>query len=193
MKIKRIKEGKLSKIQPILKFLIPGKTCLAGGALRTLIDSDEEIIDFDLFFINGTESSIIALKTMLLSEGADEIFVCPEGFLHTYKLDGMKIQIITPRIYESAEDIIDSFDLDACRCVYDGEVITTDKMFIKNVMTKQLTVFNVTYPIPTFKRINKYKNKGYKIHNAIVEYTRQLMFETERIVSQQNWDKYQID
>jgi len=65
---------------------LPG-VMLAGGALRTIIDRNDEVCDFDLFF--KTELALSNCRTVLAAIGT-LIFECPEGRLFTYKVGDQK-------------------------------------------------------------------------------------------------------
>lgn len=148
-----------------------GDVWLAGGALRSLIDRDDPVVDFDLFFKTEEARDVTVAKLEAL--GAECIFKCPEGKLQTFKLnlDGKdyKIQVITPQFYGNADTLLDTFDLHACRFAYDGDKITLFRSSIRAIRDKVATIHRVTHPNATFRRLLKYRDKGYKIPNQAID------------------------
>lgn len=153
--------------------LIDNTTMLAGGALRSLFDYGV-ISDFDLFFKYPTAAWIA--KDRLLAENFKVTFQCPEGKLTTLKKEpcyeipaGMKVQLITERWYYDPKELIDTFDINACRMAYDGQNITTCYSSIRDATKKKINLHAVSYPAATMKRIAKYIQKGYTLQNGAVD------------------------
>lgn len=139
---------------------------LAGGANRTFVDANEEINDYDIFMI-GEEP-----KAHLLNWASqyENIFTCPDGFLYSYKTPYGKMQIVCPKIYNTVEELLDTFDLQPSRFAYDGEFLYTFKEAIKSVKKKVLDIHSVTFPLATLNRIYKYRNYGYNTMKASEEF-----------------------
>lgn len=167
-----------------------GMCWLAGGALRGLVDKQDQLVDFDLFFSTGLRAAEVGLD--LEARGFKVIFKCPKGELTTYVgptpdpdfenltlSDGrkMKVQFITKDFYKSAEQLLDTFDVDACRFAYDGENVFTDRAAIRAAKTREVTLHNVTHPNATFKRMMKYRDKGYKVTNEAVDFFTQKVYD----------------
>ncbi len=173
--------------------IIGCKTFLAGGALRTLINNDEEVADFDVFFEDAPEEVIDGvitkhtrceeIKEILLSERFKQVFVCPKGELFTFKKDDIKVQLILSTT-GTPETVISAFDFGACRVAFDGVFLYFDKEFVRDVRTKVLSVQNVTFPAATIKRMMKYKDKGYNVSQAAVQFMEH--------VSGKTWDGDQL-
>ncbi len=81
----------------------------------------------------------------------------------------MKIQLITKRFYENVEDLIDSFDINACRIALYQNNIYINKVTINDIKKKLVTLNTITHPNSTFRRIMKYSKKGYKVPKETVE------------------------
>lgn len=191
IKIKNINENKLEKlkfIQPFLSLHIN----LAGGALTTLIDPTLEIADLDLFFVNlfGADKKNVKdnLETKIIREFKyEKSFQCKEDELRTFlnpdPENFPKIQFIDlkKKVYFSAEDIINEFDINAGRIAYDGEFIHLKFAALRDIMHKHISLNKVTYPISTINRIAKYSRKGYKTTIAAQDFVR-LMQEPENIM-----------
>lgn len=145
--------------------LLRGGVVLAGGALRALVDTSEEIMDYDLFVLD--QGVIPKLKADLEDIGYKLVFECPKGQLYTYKnSEGTKVQIINKRPYRDCEDLIASFDITACCAAYDGNTFYTHDRFVFDNLNKLINLNKVEYPNATLRRIVKYSNKGFKLSNA---------------------------
>lgn len=159
-------------IHDFLKLEVIGKNdtgmCwLAGGSLRGLIDEEDKLVDFDLFFSN----SIRAAETSLYFEKEEYelVFKCPKGELTTFKKKDVKVQLITKNFYSDSFNLLSTFDLNAARFAYDGEFVYTDRAAIRAVKNKTTDLYTVTHPNATFKRMLKYRDKGYKITNESID------------------------
>lgn len=168
-----------------------GTSWLAGGALRGLVDKHDKLCDFDLFFSNALRAAEVGLD--LEVRGFRMIFKCPKGELTTYfKLmepdftdmtidvagsQDLKVQLVTKNFYTSAEQMLGTFDIDAARLAYDGKFVYADRAAIRSAKKREVTLHNVTHPNATFKRILKYKDKGFKITNEAVDFFTQSVYD----------------
>jgi len=141
---------------------------LAGGALRGIFGKDETIMDYDVFFPNGLVSHEVGLD--LEDIGFEVIFKCPEGKLTSYKRGDLKVQLITENFYPSPENLIDTFDINACRIAFWADMIYTDRNAIRDMRRKRITLHKVDFPMATFKRIVKYTKKNYVLDNRAVQF-----------------------
>lgn len=155
-------QDKLDLLDSNIIDLCKNDIVLAGGALRKLVDPKDEVMDYDLFRIG--ERSFYEGEKTLLKLGYSRTFSCPTGKLESYKnKDGIKVQLISLRKYDSIQDIVDSFDITACCCGYtDGSFYQT-REFVTDVLNKRIGINKVEYPKATLNRIIKYANKGYKL------------------------------
>ncbi len=92
------------------------------------------------------------------------MFTCPAGDLTTYRLKQVdhKVQFITKRYYESAREVIGTFDFRAAMFATDGERLYTTREAIRDARRKHLTMNAIEYPVATLQRIAKYGRKGYR-------------------------------
>lgn len=158
-------EENLDVLDSSILSLLGGGVVLAGGALRALVDTSEEIIDYDLFVLD--QGVISKLKADLEDIGYKLVFECPKGQLYTYKnSEGTKVQIINKRPYRDCEDLIASFDITACCAAYDGNTFYTHDRFVFDNLNKLINLNKVEYPNATLRRIVKYSNKGFKLSNT---------------------------
>jgi hypothetical protein len=176
LKTSNIKKHKFSLIQEFLDLnFLSEEIVLAGGSLRSLINSDEIISDYDLFFLgeNFVNNKEI-LEKKILELGGVKSFQCELDELRTFSLNGSKIQFITTPACSDVFRLLDSFDINACRFAFDGVNFYFFKQSIKDILKKHITIHKVTYPVATLKRIAKYNKKGYKITLAAKEFVLQV-------------------
>jgi hypothetical protein len=141
---------------------------LAGGAVRDALNGNTEIADYDLFFSTDLE----AQRTALILEddfGFECVFKCPLGELTTYKKDNMKIQLVTKFFYGSMKEVIDRFDITACRHVTDGKRIFTQYSSVRDTFNKKINLHQIDFPNATMKRIQKYIQKDFTLTNKAVD------------------------
>lgn len=180
----RINNNDMNNFMNMNLFKIPG-VYLAGGSLRGLFDKEDIIKDFDIFFKNSIVAAKIAVE--LETNGWECIFSCPKGELKTYKLSSdytsellnmnIKIQLITKDFYSCPSILIDTFDINACRIVFDGEYVYTERSVIRDIRRKEINLYSMNFPYATFRRIIKYKEKGYKITRECIEKYCDIVYE----------------
>lgn len=172
-KLSKIKIKKFDSIKDVLDLgLLSSTAWLAGGALRTLIDSEDVVNDYDLFFQNAESS--IEVKNKLVAAGFECIYECPNGFLFTYRKDSIKIQLICENTYKNTTELLNSFDFTVTCAATDGEYVYYSTAFIKDIKKKELHLSNLVYPVATFKRVMKYASRGYKIRGVAEEFVKQV-------------------
>lgn len=176
--VTNLKETRFSAITNYLGFETEELTnvgaIIAGGALRTLLDEEDKVKDIDLFFTS--QQGIDSTKILLENKDFVQVFACPLGYLFTYilfdedtkKQDGSvqknvlaKVQLITRSLYKDIDAVVTSFDLMPCCVAWDGKQLVFAEKWIRSVRKKMLYLNNLTYPVATLNRINKYKQKGY--------------------------------
>ncbi len=172
MNILKIKVSNLKthRLVPTLevKYLLSEGCWLAGGALRTLVDEDDEICDFDFFFQSAEKQ--VEAQNKLVDSGFEIVYSCPSGYLHTFKKGSTKIQHICEKFYANPKKIIESFDFTATCAATDGEFIYLTSDFVQDIKKKRLRLSNLMYPVAILKRIVKYANKGYSIKEVAVDF-----------------------
>ncbi len=164
MSEKNLKPVRFAKILKFLQLgLLSGGVFLAGGSLRTLIDLDETISDYDLFF--ESQDALNSTKAKLTNLNFELIFECPEGKLFTFRRGNMKIQCVSENFYLTAKELISTFDFTCCAAAFDGNCLWVHRSFPIDVRKKRLTLLNLSFPVATFGRIIKYSKKGYNYHS----------------------------
>lgn len=149
--------------------LLNEKVWLAGGALRDALNGNHDVSDYDVFFSNLSDANAISFL-LEIDFGFECIFKCPAGELTTFKKDGMKIQLITKRTYDSMDDAIDTFDITSCRHITDGKIIVTKYSSIRDTFNKKINFHKIEYPYATFKRTQKYIQKGFVLTNKAINF-----------------------
>lgn len=163
----KLKDWRLYGIRDIIwQLLDTKKVFLAGGALRTFIDKNDEVCDYDIFFYNLDD--VEAIKKMLLDADFNLYYACPENKLFSYiysedESSSIKVQLICEQAYESPIDCISQFDFGACAAALTHEKFYCYDMFINNVRSKTITMLSLPFPLASFKRAAKYAAKGYNI------------------------------
>lgn len=167
----------------VLNVLRADRVWLAGGALRSMFDRTP-ICDFDLFFF-GEGDKVLALET-LKKAGAVVVFTCPQGSMVTLKFGAFKIQLITPRYYATASELINTFDFTVCRVAFDGTTLTVAPEAIRDARRKRLVIHELEFPISTINRIAKYREKGYWMAESewitLIQRIQTTQFEPEKLV-----------
>lgn len=172
--VRNIDDSRFTKLAEVFDLSIVSETegCwLAGGALRTLLDKDDDICDIDLFFYGKVQSMQVEVK--LKEQGYRETFRCPKGELLTVvkEINGKvsKVQLITKFYYPSQEFLISTFDIVPSCASWDGQTLVFANGWIDCVRKKLAKLQPVTYPVATIKRLIKYSMKGYFVPSADIK------------------------
>lgn len=148
---------------------------IAGGAIRCLLDKTK-VDDYDIFSTGmGFDlKKWYELEDKLIKDGFKVTFRCPLGYLVSLKKDTVKVQLIKQYHYQHFNQIRKEFDFSATMmAMYQNEVYA-ELEDMKDIAIKKLRIINLKAPVATFNRINKYKDKGYKIKDAVAEYVNML-------------------
>ena len=143
------------------------KCILAGGAVRSIF-CNNEVNDFDIYF--KTPESFIDVAVEL------EKAICHTDKATLYKVNGILIQLIHFKLFDSVEDVFKVFDFTCCMGAYDfeKEEFVLAEGFLEDNACKQLTFNDATkFPIVSALRVDKYREKGYSISKS--EYIRVLL------------------
>jgi hypothetical protein len=165
--VNKLKQSRFHNVDDFVWDLLEtGKVFLAGGALRTIIDPEDTVCDYDLFFYNLDD--VNAIKDMIMEYDFNLYYSCPENKLFSYIRsydDGepTKVQLICEQAYDSPIDCISQFDFGACAAALTKDKFYCYDMFINNVRSKIITMLDLPFPLATFKRAAKYAAKGYNI------------------------------
>lgn len=151
------------------------KVVLAGGAV-TSIFSGAEINDFDLYMTDEEGLSRLVAEVFGVSE-EDHIssfdliakFATNRSMLCIDKYSKNKLQFIHYKIFKDAHDIFNSFDFEHVMGAFDfaTEEFVFHDNFFKSLAQRNI-VFNpnTDFPIVSLTRVQKYKDRQYKISKA---------------------------
>ena len=145
-------------------------TIVAGGSITSLF-CNREINDIDMYFRSKKD-----LSDFLYNEMNGNWVISHTDKAILFKYNGIKIQAIYFKFFETAEDIFNTFDFTVCMGAFDfnTEKFVLHKDFLKHNVSKMLQFnSNTAYPIVSALRINKYLGKGYYISKA--EYLRVML------------------
>lgn len=151
------------------------KCILAGGAI-TSIFSGAEVMDYDLYFTDKEGLSRLIAQVFGVSE-EDHIspfdliakFATNRSMLCIDKYSKNKLQFIHYKIFKDAYDIFNSFDFEHVMGAFDfaTEEFVFHDNFFKSLAQRNI-VFNpnTDFPIVSLMRVQKYKERSYKISKA---------------------------
>ena len=151
------------------------KCILAGGAI-TSIFSGAEVMDYDLYFTDKEGLSRLITQVFGVSE---EDYISPFDLIAKFatnrsmlcvdKYSKNKLQFIHYKIFKDAHDIFNSFDFEHVMGAFDfaTEEFVFHENFFKSLAQRNI-VFNpnTDFPIVSLMRVQKYKERSYKISKA---------------------------
>lgn len=131
---------------------------LAGGALRRLIIGQPQSSDFDFFFRSEEQ-----FEQWCANVNGTRVRDTQHHRQFRVSVDGedRDIQAIKFRFYESAEEVIDSFDYTITQFVTGGQWLTTSAEALFDLGRSRLAIHRVTYPVATMRRMLKYGRQGF--------------------------------
>jgi hypothetical protein len=135
--------------------------CAGGAIRRTLIRAPLDS-DFDFFFRSADH--LAEWEKKLPSSVS---FVRETEHHKQYRgtigdsAVPVEIQAIRFRYYESAEQVIDSFDYTITQFALDGDKLITTPEALWDLGRKRLAIHKVTYPVATMRRMLKYSRQGF--------------------------------
>src|SRR5579862_912897 len=150
--------------------------CIVAGGAITSIFSGKEINDVDVYF-KDFESLKIVLQNLFNYNDMDEehcfdlgshslIFTNMTKKSVLFTKNGLNIQLIYFKFFKDAKEIFDTFDFTINMGAYDcaSETFVLHDNFLKDIAQRRLAVNPFTaFPIISLLRIDKYKQRGYKI------------------------------
>ena len=169
------------------------KCILAGGAI-TSIFSEAEVMDYDLYFTDKEGLSRLIAQVFGVSEEGhispfDLIakFATNRSMLCVDKYNKNKLQFIHYKIFKDAHDIFNSFDFEHVMGAFDfsTEEFVFHDNFFKSLAQRNI-VFNpnTDFPIVSLMRVQKYKERSYKISKA-------QMLRIAFTIASQNYDSWE--
>lgn len=143
---------------------------LAGGALRDLINGDTPK-DWDFFFLNegAFHKSLQHLRN--IAEHNDSLydlssFIISNHYTKTLETNGVKIQLIHKKFYDSVDDVVDSFDFNVCQVALTTEVFYITPEIHDSITRKEVEVNVLPNPVDSLNRLLRLRKKGYIVKKA---------------------------
>lgn len=186
---------------------LPDGAIIAGGFMTAIVQETKDATDIDVFF---TSESAFKEAFDRLQKGAEHGSYDEECWaIKDYKLDpsigvdnkddtrmsGLRyvkfvhptrppIQLIKLVWYESAEHVIDSFDLTVAQFALDvatGNLVFNPISWV-DIARKRLVLHRMQFPASTLRRVIKYSKKGYyACPGALVR----ISEETQKVLNEQ--------
>mgnify|MGYP006921366395 CR=1 FL=1 len=150
-----------SELFRVLNAVRNGAWC-AGGAIRRTLIKQPLSSDFDFFFRSAEQLADWekALPSTLSLVRETEHHKHWKGTIGESAIP-VEIQAIRFRYYESAADVIDSFDYTITQFALDGDKLVTTPEALWDLGRKKLAIHKVTYPVATMRRMLKYATQGF--------------------------------
>lgn len=142
---------------------IPGPW-IAGGAVMAWVQGDHlDGTDIDVFC--HCPEQVIGLGRWLERKGFTKVY--STGNADTYQFskysNGVtkkyEVQLIKKQYYNTSQEIIDGFDLNVCRFVFDGTYVEYSKSSYNDLKNKILNINKMNGAV--FRRIVKYMSYGF--------------------------------
>ena len=156
----------------VYDMLKENKCVLAGGAITSLM-CGREVNDYDLYFTtqSGLDNVVANVFGVTEEEHIDAFdlianHVTERSFLAKDKWSKTELQFIHYKVYDNVKEIFNSFDFHACMGAFDfsTEDFVFHENFFKDNSQRTLTFNkNTDFPIVSALRVDKYREKGYKI------------------------------
>jgi hypothetical protein len=160
---------------------------LAGGAVRKFyLGQPLNQSDWDFWF--SSQEQFNQAKEAILALGVTEVYSTDNAISYKfYEPDGVHVlQIIRRRFFDSAEDIINSFDFTVCQLVTDGRKMTVGSQTIPDIKNRVLRLTSNQVPSHIVPRMIKYMVYGYRPCSTLIE-------QIENARSSIDWSKQQLE
>lgn len=139
-----------------------GGAWMAGGAIRRTLIGQALDSDFDFFFkgADALETWEAGLPSGLKLIRETEHHKHWRGTIAGSDLP-IDVQAIRFRFYETAEQVIDSFDYTVTMFVLDDDDMVTTPYALWDLGRRKLAVHKISYPVATMRRLLKYTKQGF--------------------------------
>lgn len=148
--------------------------CIVAGGTITSLFCNREVNDVDVYFRSKKDISDFILE--VVKDSCNMWIVAQTKKSLSLKSGDKLIQLICFNVFDTAEDIFNTFDFTVCMGAYDfkTEEFVLHEDFLKH-NSQRLLMFNnkTAYPIVSSLRVDKYRQKGYTISKT--EYLRVIL------------------
>jgi hypothetical protein len=132
---------------------------IAGGSIKDYFFKTK-IKDFDLFFPNQFEMEKMLNHFKDRNEVKFEV-----DKVANIVIKGRVYQIVKKNFFQDPIDTISNFDFTVCCGAVDRENFYCDDNYFIDLASKKLMVNNLTFPVDSIRRMQKYIKKGFSICN----------------------------
>lgn len=154
-----------------ITFSNEGPWIMGGSVLKTLIGMPLGDSDIDIFVGNKFQESVINNKLEKVFKRIKSTTLSI-SYEMPYTFDDVdkerKIQLITSKIESNPQNIINEFDINICRIVFDGNNFITYQNVLDSITSKTMSVdadFSWN-PYFTMMRLIKYSKLGFDVTNS---------------------------
>lgn len=160
---------------------LPRGSYIAGSFAASLLSHTHKPTDIDVFFSSGEtfldafdmlnnppdEDTAWALKGYKPDVNKEDLLARSKeirvvNFKHEDS-DRLPIQLIKMVWYDSAEEVIDSFDFTVTQFCVDGEDLVFNPASMADLLNENLIIHRHQFPMESLYRLVKYAKKGYCI------------------------------
>lgn len=166
-----------ARLDQLAKALPKGAFVSGGFMNAVMLGQSEKASDIDLFF--STPEAFMETYDLLTSPGDEEGRSHLKGystkvdretllktskelrFVKFTKEDAPPIQLVKLVWYDSAEHVIDSFDLTVVQFASDGDELVFNPLGMLDLARKRIVLHRMQFPTSTLRRLVKYAKKGF--------------------------------
>lgn len=144
--------------------ILKSYNCIVAGGSVLSIFTNNKINDIDVYFRRKED-----LSNFLYNEMSENWIVAYTDKALLFRKNGMDIQLIYFKYFETPNDLFNTFDFTVCMGAFDftTEEFVLHEDFLRNNISKTLKFNSSTaYPIVSALRVQKYKDKGFNISKA---------------------------
>lgn len=136
---------------------------IAGGSLRDFLSGHRKFKDIDVFFPDkeNLAKAIVYFENL---EGSEKTFD-NENVVH-FKYKRVKIELVKRVHFKNLQETLETFDFTVAMCGIDRDGLMYGDSFFIDLAAKKLVINNITMPLSTLQRVQKYIWKGFSICNG---------------------------
>ena len=154
-------ECELFSVTTVLPSCSPRGPWLAGGAIRRTVLGQSLDSDFDYFFYDEAQLRAFADAIVALGGTLEKSTEHHESYRVLIDGKSRLVQCIKFKYYETAEQVVESFDYTICQLASDGSRLIVGEHTLWDLGRKRLAIHEITYPVSTMRRMLKYTRQGF--------------------------------
>ncbi len=142
-----------------LRYMRNQSIVLAGGAVRRMVENNQEESDYDLFMFGDTKLEYV--EEALRADNYEFIRGTEHHREYVQAISGRKVQLITNWRYKDIADLFSFFDFTICQCAFDGNSLYFGDYSLFDIARKRLVINRIQFFHSSLRRMLKYGNQGY--------------------------------